>query len=264
MSLNEVRVILANRRLLATLVARELAARNAGSALGLLWIYLQPLALLLAYFLLFDKVLGVRLGEGAATERLGQYLVVGMVPWLLFSESLSRGSGALVEAGGLLQKNALPLSLFPARATVAVALIFMPFFALGLVWAVVRHGPSTALLAGPLLFGLQWLVGFTLAYLFALLIAAMRDVQQLMTFCLSIGLFLSPVLYPPDFLPESFRWVLWVNPATPFVLAWQSVVLSGGWPEPVLWAVMLAWFFFAVGLLGLFLRRAREQVVDWL
>lgn len=262
--LDEIKLILAGRRLLATLVRRELSARHAGSALGVAWMYLQPLALLAAYFLLFDFVLGVRLGESSPTARMGYYLVVGMIPWMAFSDAIGRGAAALVEAGALLQKNALPPGLFPAKVALSSAAVFVPFFVLLLCWMVVRHGLILPVVAVPVLVVLQCGLSFLLSYWLALMVAAMRDVQQLVTFALSIGLFCSPVLYPPSALPEAFRFVLWVNPATPFVLAWQQLVIGGSMPGPGLWLAMLAWCGAVAVLLSVSLKRTREHVIDWL
>lgn len=262
--LSDFKLILDARRLLATLVRRELAARHAGSALGFIWMYLQPLALLAAYFFLFDYVLGVRLGASSPTERMGYYLVVGMIPWMAFSDAIGRGASSLTEAGALLQKNALPLGLFPAKVALSSAVVFVPFFILLLGWMVMRHGLVPALLAVPMLVLLQCSLSFLLGYWLALMVAAMRDVQQIVTFALSIGLFCSPVLYPPSALPEAFRVVLWFNPATPFVLAWQQVVIGGVMPVASLWLVMLAWCGVIALVLSVSLARTREQVVDWL
>lgn len=243
---------------------RELASRHAGSALGIAWMYVQPLALLAAYFLLFDFVLGVRLGGTSPTERMGYYLVVGMIPWMAFSDAIGRGATALVDAGALLQKNALPLGLFPAKIAVSSAVVFVPFFALLVGWVLISHGLAVALVAMPLLVILQCTLSFLLAYWLSLMVAAMRDVQQVVTFSLSIGLFCSPVLYPPSALPEAFRVVLWFNPATPFVLAWQQVVIGGVLPDPILWLAIVAWCAGVALLLSVSLARTREQVVDWL
>ncbi|AUN95747.1 ABC transporter permease [Pseudazoarcus pumilus] len=253
-----------NRSLLWMLSRRELSARNAGSALGLLWLYLQPLGLLAAYFLLFDVVFGVRLDPESGTRRLGAYLVVGMIPWMCFADSLQRGTASLVESGTLLQKTALPLVLFPARAVIAGSLVFLPFFLALVVFASIRHGSPGVVLFAPLLFLAQLTVMLLLAYLLAIVTAAMRDVQQVVGFLLAIGLFCSPVLYPQSMLPDGLAWLLWLNPMTPLVVGWQEVVLLGGIRSATILYAVAAWIVGACVLLALFLRRAREQIVDWL
>ena len=96
---------------------REVVARYTGTAAGAVWLYAQPLATLAAYFLVFDVVLGMRLGPEAPTSRVGAFLVVGALPWMAWSDAIQRSMGSLLEAGALLQKNALPPVLFPVIVT---------------------------------------------------------------------------------------------------------------------------------------------------
>jgi len=114
------------RALLAVLTRRELGARFAGSAGGLLWVWLPPLLTIASYFLVFHVVFGMRLGQGAPTSRVGTYLIVGMLPWMAFADAVQRGMSSLLDAGSLLHKNPLPPVLFPARAVLASGVVFAP------------------------------------------------------------------------------------------------------------------------------------------
>ena len=68
------------RALCLVLTRREISARYAGTALGVAWAYVQPLLTIAAYYLVFDVVFAMRLGDGAPTRAVGAYLIVGMVP----------------------------------------------------------------------------------------------------------------------------------------------------------------------------------------
>jgi lipopolysaccharide transport system permease protein len=105
---------------------------------------------------------------------------------------------------------------------------------------------------------------FLLAYALAILAAALRDVVQLVGFLLSIGIFMSPVLFPMSLFPAAWRWVLWFNPMTPVVAGLQSVLLQGAWPGPMVWAVLALWIGASLLLLSVLVRRSRDQLVDWL
>jgi lipopolysaccharide transport system permease protein len=113
------------RGLLAVLTRRELAARFAGSAGGVLWVWLPPLLTVGSYYLVFDVVFGMRLGAQAPTGRVGTYLIVGMLAWMAFVDGAQRGMASLLDAGGMLQKNPLPPGLFPARSVLASVVVFV-------------------------------------------------------------------------------------------------------------------------------------------
>lgn len=252
------------RGLLWIMTRRELASRYAGSAAGVLWAYLQPLLTVAAYFLVFDVVFAMRMGDNAPTSRVGTYLVVGALPWLAFCESLARGAGSLVDAGGLLQKNALPPVLFVARSVLAGWVVFVPLMALLTLVYLPVSGFGWALLAIPLLLLLQGALALLLAHVLAILAAAVRDTLQLLTFMLSVGIYLSPILFPLSLFPQAWRWVLFANPMTALVLGYQSVLLQGAWPGLTLWAITLGWLLVLALLLNGLIRRSRDQLVDWL
>ncbi len=252
------------RALLWTMTRRELASRYAGSAAGILWAYLQPVLIVATYFLVFDIVFAMRMGENAPTTRVGTYLVVGALPWLAFCESLSRGASSLVDVGGLLQKNALPPVLFVARSVLAGWVVFVPLMVLLTLGYLPVSGFGPALLAMPLLLALQGVLAFLLAHLLAILAAAVRDTLQVLGFALSVGIYLSPILFPLALFPQAWRWVLFANPMTALVLAYQSVLLQGMWPALTLWVVTLGWLCGLSLLLNALIRRSKDELVDWL
>lgn len=243
---------------------RELASRYAGSAAGVMWAYLQPILTIAAYFLVFDIVFAMRMGNNAPTSRVGTYLVVGTLPWLSFCESLSRGANSLVDAGGLLQKNALPPVLFVARSVLAGWVVFVPLMVLLTLAYLPVSGFGWALLVIPLLLLLQGMLAFLLAHLLAILAAAVRDTVQILSFVLSVGIFLSPIFFPLSMFPEEWRWLLFANPMTALVLGYQSVLLQGLWPDLTLWAVSLGWLLMLALLLNGLIARSRDELVDWL
>ena len=252
------------RALLLMMARRELAARHAGSALGVFWLYAQPLLTIAAFYLVFDVVFQMRLGSGAPTRAAGIYLIVGMVPWIAFTESTSRGMMSLLEAGGLLQKNPLPPVLFPARALMTSAVIYLPLTLLLVAAYAPLHRFSAALLLLPVLLFLTLVLWFLIAYALAILAAALRDVVQIVGFYLGVGAFLSPVLFPPAMFPQGLAWVLWLNPITPSVLGFQSLLLSGDVPGAEVWIGLACWTVALAVLLDRLVMRSREQLVDWL
>lgn len=260
----EWREIWVHRDLLWVMTRRELAVRYAGSMAGVLWAYIQPLLTIGAYFLVFDIVFAMRMGDSAPTSRVGIYLVVGSLPWLAFCESLSRGASSLIDAGGLLQKNALPTVLFVARSVLAGQVVFVPLILLLAVGYLNVSRLAWAHLTLPCLIIMQALLAFLFAHVMAILVAAVRDTVQVLAFALSVGIFLSPVLFPLHLFPENWRWLLYANPMTALVIGYQSILLKGAWPEWTVWAITLGWLLVLTLVLNGLIRRSRDELVDWL
>ena len=262
--LNEWRSAWSARALVWVLTRREVAARHAGTAVGVLWPYLQPLLTVAAYYLVFDVVFAMRLGEGAPTHAVGTFLVVGALPWMAFCDAVSRGMNSLIEAGSLLQKNPLPPVLMVARAVLASMVIYGPLLLLVALAYAPLHRFNLAVLAFVPLLVLQLVLCLLLGYLLAILAAALRDTVQLVGFLLSVGIYLSPILFPLSLFPENWRWVLWLNPETALVIGYQQVLLQGAWPPVTVWLVTLLWLGALSLALNAVVARSRDQLVDWL
>jgi lipopolysaccharide transport system permease protein len=262
--IHDLLTIFRSRHLLWVLTMRELSARHAGTAAGWLWGYVQPLLTVAAYYLVFDVVFALRLGEGAPTRQVGAFLIVGAMPWMSFCDAIGRGANSLLDAGGILQKNPLPPVLFPTRAVLATMLVHGPLILLLAVAYWPMHQGAWPVLSLLPLWLMQALFCVLLAYLCAIFSAAVRDTVQIIGFLLSVGVFISPVLFPVSQFPEGWRWVLWLNPMTAWVEAYQLVLLKGEWPEASQWIAMLVWMSGVGLLLDVVVRRSRDQLVDWL
>lgn len=258
------RALWAARSLLWVMTRRELDSRYAGSAAGVLWAYIQPLLTIAAYWLVFDLVFGLRMGSGASAARMGTYLIAGSLPWLAFCDALSKGTNALIEAGSLLQKNALPPVLFVARSVLASWVVFAPLLLLLAFAYLPVSGFHIALLAILLLVLLQGVLAYLLAHVLAILAAAVRDVVQILGFFLSVGIYLTPVFFPLSLFPPEWRWALFANPMTALIIAYQQVLLQGQWPDSALWAVTFGWLLVLGVVLNQLIARSHDELVDWL
>ena len=262
--LNNFHELWLSRSLVKVMVRREVAARHAGTAVGVLWPYLQPLLSIAAYYLVFDIVFTMRLGEGASSHAVGTFLIVGALPWMAFCDAVARGMTSLLEAGSMLQKNPLPPVLFPVRSVLASSVIFGPLMLLvALCYTPVHHWQLGMLALLPLM-AMQLLMTILLAYVLAIFAAALRDTVQIVGFILSVGIYLTPILFPITMFPEQWRWLLWLNPMASYVLGYQSILLHGQWPGLPVWLVGGVWLVLLAVLVNTLVRRSRDQLVDWL
>lgn len=161
------------------------------------------------------------------------------LPWMVFCDAVSRGMSSLVEAGGCFKRMPCP-PLYSRLVPVLASMVVYGPLLLAMVLAYgPQHGFASALLCMPLLVALQFVLGLLLGYALAILAAAVRDTLQIVAFLLSIGIFLSPILFPMSMFPAQWSWVLWLNPMTALVTGYQAVLLQGAWPSALAWLVTL-------------------------
>lgn len=224
------------RVLIATLVTRELRARYRGSLLGFLWSFLNPLLLMLVYWLVFSVYLRVPM------EHYAVFLFTGILPWLWFSSSLGHATGVIVGSGALVKRVLFPAEVLPlvsVLSNLVNLLLSLPLLVVFLLLAGKWPGPALVFL--PLLLGLQLVLTVGLALPLAALNVHLRDVEQILANALVLLFFLSPILYPVSTVPETLelgsalvvplRPLYFMNPIAGLVQGYQNILFFGRQPH---------------------------------
>ncbi|MCB1055264.1 MAG: ABC transporter permease [Acidobacteria bacterium] len=258
--------VLRFRGLLGTLTQRELKARYRGSALGFFWSLVNPLLLTAVYTLVFGWILAPSRGTGPQPYAL--FLISGLFPWLWVSSSLLEGTVSLVANSGLIRKAVFPVELPPLVAVLANLIHFLlavPILLLALAAGRLMGYPvgGWGLLLLPVVVALQLPMVAGIALALSALNVLFKDVRDLVQNGLTLLFFLAPIIYPLHFIPiEALRWVVRLNPFTPYVLGYQAVLFDGVAPDLVVWGEMIV-FSLAFWALGTWLfERLREVLVE--
>jgi ABC-type polysaccharide/polyol phosphate export permease len=224
---NKIRHLFHQRHLLHDFVGRDLLTKYVGSAGGVLWSVIHPLALLLVYTFVFSVVLKVRLGEEGTVTGFALYLYCGMLPWHAFADAIGRSTPTLVQHRNLIKNVRFPAKLLPTSVVLS-ELVNEAIGLVLLVGAVLVLGgtPSWSLLLLPPLLVLQ--IAFTLGLSFALCTVHVffRDAEHVVRVGLMLWMFLTPIFYPESQVPESLRWLVKVNPMAYLVRMYRTVILE--------------------------------------
>jgi ABC-type polysaccharide/polyol phosphate export permease len=165
------------RFLFEQLVRRELRQKYQGSALGLAWYVVNPLVLMGAYYLLFGVLF-----PPAEIADFPLFLMVGLVVWLFFSQSLLQAASSLLDQGALIRKARFPRETVPAAVVTVQFVTFLAVLALvAVVEVAVRGTLDLALLALPLLLAALYAFALGLALVVAVLHAYYRDVAPILS-----------------------------------------------------------------------------------
>ena len=253
--------MLAYRYLFTQLVSRELRRKYKGSRLGVLWYLVNPLVLLAAYTLMFGHVIRVQ-----KIPDFPIFLMIGIVVWTFFQQSLVAASESLLDQGSLIRKARFPRQTVPA-ATVAVQLItFLAILLLVAPLALALRGTlNPALLLLPVLVVAFFCFVLGCALIVAVLHAYFRDVAPILTAALLPWFFLTPIFFQPSTLGfvQQNPWVGtlldWVNPVAPFVIGARAILYYGTAPwGQALYGVVAA--LVALGLGAVVFRRMQGEL----
>ena len=221
------------RHLLWNIVAKDLKLKYQRSLLGFAWSLLNPLMMIGVYTLAFTYVMKL------PTPRFALFILIGLLSWNFFSGAVISATEAVSGQGALLRSVVFPRVVLPFSALLfhlvqylLSILVFLP-----IVLFVYGVTPSPQMLLFPVFLLLQvlFITGLTLALSTAS--AAFRDIKHLVDVGLSIGFWLTPIIYEPTMVPEQFREVALLAPMTSYVRAYQDIFYYGTWPDPSIWIV---------------------------
>ncbi|HPY39583.1 MAG TPA: ABC transporter permease [Thiolinea sp.] len=214
--------------LIYQLFRRDLSERYQGTVLGFAWLLIQPLFMLGLYTLVFSGVLQIRFNAQASNSNFALYVFTGLLVFNAFSEVLTRSTSLLTERRELLLNTALPswaLPIVPVAVSVALEILSL----LVLVCALILTQKFQLLgliLYLPFLL-IRIVFSLAAAYSLAVLGVFLRDLRQLVPALLTVLLFISPILYPLELIPESLRPLYQWNPLAQLVEAYREALLQG-------------------------------------
>lgn len=237
-----------NRRLIVQMTKREVVGRYKGSAMGLLWSFLNPVFMLVVYTFVFSVVFKARwgVGEDETKSQFAIVLFVGMIVHGLFAEVLNRAPGLILSNVNYVKKVVFPLDILPVISMGAALFHSLISLLVLLVAFIVFNGYLhwTAIFI-PLVLLPLIILTLGLAWILASLGVFLRDVGQTIGIVMTIMLFCSPVFYPITTLPEAYRPWLMANPLTFIIEQARAVLIFGQTPD---WAGLLTYLLVAVFL----------------
>jgi ABC-type polysaccharide/polyol phosphate export permease len=202
-----------------------LRSRVAGSYLGYLWWFLDPLLLMLVYILVFDIILQ------RGKPNFPVFLFAGLLPWKWFSGVLLQSTGSIRGRMNIIEQIAIPKYIFPLIELVVqsfllligffLILIMMIFFklpwTLHLLELFFVLGVNSLLLYGLALFTSHWGVFFI-------------DIKNILNIIVRLWFYLTPVFYDLANLPERLRFYWWCNPMTTMIESYRNIFIYGRSP----------------------------------
>ena len=221
------------RELFYFLAWRDVKVRYKQTVLGVAWAVLQPLLTMAIFMVLFGKIAKISTNE--IPPALFYY--VGLVPWIYFSGTLNICTTSLVNNVRLITKVYFPRMIIPASVALSGIMDFLiaVFFIGGFM---IYYGivPNGQLLLLPFLIVLLFAFTYGLGMFLAALTAQFRDVRYATPFFIQLGMFLSPIIYPPSFVSEEYRFWLGLNPLTGIIDSFRAAIVPG---QPVQWNLLM-------------------------
>jgi ABC-type polysaccharide/polyol phosphate export permease len=257
------RNLVERRSLLFHMVRRDFEQRFIGSAMGWVWGLIHPLVLLVSWWFVFQVCLQMPLPEGEDTRNYPLWLFAGMLPWLLFSETVQRSASSILDQANLITKSVFPAEIIPV--SVFLSSVVGHLLALGLVVGavgVVLNQISIFLVVLPVYILLTGLLAVGLGWIVASLHVFLRDTAQVLSVILTFWFWMTPIFISPKTYPKWAHFILTANPVYYLVRGYRAVLLGSHMPDVRDLAIVAVYGGAAFLIGGLFFRYMKRGFAD--
>jgi ABC-type polysaccharide/polyol phosphate export permease len=205
-AIEELRELFRYRNLILQSVRRNLVIRYKRSVLGVAWTMLNPLGTTLILTFVFSNVFG-------GVSQYAPYVLSGLLCWTFFSQTTSDSMANLIWGEGLLRRIYVPRTVFAVSAIgtglINLAIGLVPLLLVMLLTGMIPQ-PCALLLPIPTLFLAMFALGVGL--LLSTVAVYFGDTVSMYAIALTAWMYMSPVIYTLDRLPQQFVWIIKLNP----------------------------------------------------
>jgi homopolymeric O-antigen transport system permease protein len=257
------RNLVERRSLLFQLVRRDFEQRFIGSAMGWIWGVIHPLVLLVSWWYVFSVCLKTPLPKGEVTQNYALYLFAGMLPWLLFSDTVQRSASSLLDQANLITKTVFPAEIVPVSVFLSALVSHLLALALLIAVAGVWENqisifllllPAYMLALGLFAVGLGWIVASLHVFL--------RDTAQVLSVLLTLWFWMTPIMIAETYFPSWAKILKFANPMYYGVRAYRQILLTSRLPDPSDLLMLIAYGAATFLLGGLFFRYMKKGFAD--
>ena len=222
-----VKEIYDDKRLLIDLSVKDVQKRFSGTYFGFVWGILQPLMTVIVYWVAFQ--FGFRSGDVEDIPFV-LWFISGIINWLFISEAFSNASSSFLEYNYLIQKVKFNVSILPLVKIFSSFYIHLLFLGITLiVCALLGYFPTIKLIQ------IVYYIFATIALIFSLslitssIMVFFRDLSQIISIILLIGMWGTPIAWNIDVFDEKMQFILKCNPFYYLVEGYRDAILGGGW-----------------------------------
>lgn len=234
--------------LLSQLILREIKARYKQSIIGYAWIIINPLSQMLVYTFVFSIIFRF---TPESNVPYSVFIIPGLLSWIHFQTSITTSSLVLVDNADLLRKVYFPREVFIYSVIIAksVDLLLASLILFLLLFLYHVNLTFNILLIIPF-FILQFILTAGISFITSSLNLFYRDIQYVISLILLIWMYLTPILYPINLVPQEYLWLYKINPMVGIIRGYRSAVFN----QPldtisICWSILLSIIIFILGFM---------------
>lgn len=219
--------LLQNRRLILKLAVNDFKTKYAGSYLGIVWAFVQPIVTILVYWFVFS--VGLKSGN-VDQYPFVLYLTTGIIPWFFFQDALNGGTNALLEYNYLVKKVVFKISILPIVKIISASFVHVFFVAFALILCCgYGYFPTLYILQLFYYMFCTFCLVLALVYATSAIVIFFRDLTQIISILLQVGVWLTPIMWDINVVMADYPLIIRIfklNPMYYIVTGYRDSMLG--------------------------------------
>ena len=252
-----------NRELIWKLAKNDFRSKHAGSYLGVVWAFVQPVVSVLVYWFVFT--IGGRAPSGDTGYPFVLWLIVGIVPWFFFADAWGQGTSALLSYQYLVKKVVFKISILPIIKIISSFFVHVFLVAVTLILLVLNGFYPTVYWIQIFYFSFcAFLLVLGLSYITCSVVIFFRDLGQIISIALQVGVWITPIMWDIESLSRPWQIVFKLNPVYYLVDGYRMALLDKMWFWEHFYSTAYFWIFTVVMFLfgALVFKRLKVHFAD--
>jgi len=213
------------RELFYILSWRDIKVRYKQTVIGALWAIVRPLLTMIIFTILFNRIAKLSPGLNAPYALM---VYAGLLPWTFFSTALSEASNSLITNSNLISKVYFPRLIVPTASVITSLVDFLISFVLiFLLYAWYGYTPDFRILFLPIFLVLAFVSSMGIGLYITALNVKYRDFRYIVPFIVQFGLYVSPVAFNSNMVPETWKYLFAINPMVATIDGFRWCLLRG-------------------------------------
>jgi teichoic acid transport system permease protein len=251
-----------NRKLILNLAKNDFKTKYAGSYFGIIWAFVQPVVTILLYWFVFQ--VGFR-STSVEDFPFVLWLIAGLIPWFFYSDGITFATNCLIEYSYLVKKVVFRISVLPMVKIISALFIHL-FFVCFMLFIYSCYGYFPTPYTIQLLYYTFCIFTLVLAitYSTSAIVLFFKDLGQIITILLQVGMWMSPIMWNINIVPEKIQWLFKLNPMYYIIEGYRDSLINHVWFYDKL--LMTTYFWVSTGILlivgTLIFRRLKPHFAD--
>lgn len=216
-----------SRRLIWNLSKNDFKTKYAGSYLGIIWAFVQPIVTVLIYWFVFEV--------GFKSAPMNDFpfvlwLVAGIIPWFFFNESLLNATNSLLEYNYLVKKVVFKISILPIVKIMSSLYVHVFFIVLAnIIYMINGYMPSIYMVQVIYYSLCSFILVLGISYATSAMVIFLKDLGQIVNILLQFGMWMTPIMWSYEMISPQYQWILKLNPMYYVVEGYRDTFIRKVW-----------------------------------